>query len=158
MNHIFRLFLITLLVFSIPMSQGQKEAFHQPLLFKNHFKDPKKVIQYYVKRDASGFVWSGLLEVEKAAFTLWKSVPENDSFFIAKQYRIQTPQISGTEAKVRVDYEILAVSDAHGTRTPAMVRDYSVEFVLIKVKGRWKIASPGPDQIAPVVIEEKFSG
>src|SRR5690349_9505755 len=58
---------------------------HERLQLENRYKNPEEVIRYYVNRDASGFIWSGLLDSERKAFTLWKEVPNHETFYIAKR-------------------------------------------------------------------------
>ncbi len=129
---------------------------HQRLLPKNTFKTPDEVVRYYCARDASGFVWSGLLEIERRNFTLWSDVPQADSFYIAKSYEIGKPQIQGEQASVPVTYELVGAGDAFGTRNPPKVTPYQVTFNLVRQSGSWKIRSPDAAEIAPIVVEEKF--
>src|SRR5262245_26186569 len=74
-------------------SKGPEE--HQRLMIKNTFKDPAKVVEYYCARDASGFVWSGFLDIERRAFTTWDFFPEMDSFLVAKGYQIGSAKFLG---------------------------------------------------------------
>lgn len=129
---------------------------HQRLLPKNTFKTPDEVVRYYCARDASGFVWSGLLEVERRNFTLWNEVPQADSFYIARSYEVGKPKIQGEQASVPVTYQLVGVGDAFGTKNPPKVTPYLVTFNLVKQAGAWKIRSPDSGEIAPVVVEEKF--
>ncbi len=126
---------------------------------RNHFKTPEEVVAYYCARDAAGFVWSGLLESERAAFTLWHNTPQQDSFFIAKKYKVHAGEMIAHEkdrASVEVTYELAGVGDAHGTRAPATQTDYKVIFDLKKVSGVWKIIKPDSGEISPVILEAKF--
>lgn len=144
-----------LLLTALPASVLQ----HERLRVKNTFKTPEEVVSYYCARDASGFVWSGLLDAERKAFTLWKDVPQTDSFYVAQRYFVGSGQKIGHNAdhvSIDVKYELAAISDAHGTKMPAPQKEYHVTFDLKKVDGIWKIAKPEPQQIAPVVLEEKF--
>ncbi|OFY99501.1 MAG: hypothetical protein A2070_03175 [Bdellovibrionales bacterium GWC1_52_8] len=132
---------------------------HEPLRFQNSFRTPEEVISYYCGRDASGFVWSGLLEVERKAFTFWKDLPEQDSFYVAQKYEIASARLDSAvkdEASVEVTYELLGVADAHGTVVPAQERERRVVFRLKKERGAWKILSPEAASIAPVVLASKF--
>jgi hypothetical protein len=129
---------------------------HQRLLPKNTFKSPDEVVRYYCARDASGFVWSGLLEIERRNFTLWNEVPQTDSFYIAKSYEVGKPKIQGEQASVPVTYQLVGVGDAFGTKNPPKITPYQVTFNLVKQSGSWKIRSPDSGEIAPVVVEEKF--
>lgn len=147
------------------VSLGQTSTFaanepqYQKLKLKNDFKSPEEVVRYYCDRDASGFVWSGLLESERKEFTVWRSVPNHDSFFIAKRFEVVpqgTPNPTTENATVEVRYELAAIGDAFGTRVPSPVKDMKVTFNLKKVDGAWKIAQPEPDKLAPVVLESKF--
>ncbi len=151
-----KIIVLCLLLTPLVWAATNKTGEHQHLVFQNHFHKPEEVIEYYCNRDASGFVWSGLLEVERKAFTLWQSIPQNDSFYIAKDFRIHSAVVSGSNAKVQVDYSVIAVGDAHGSRTPPFSPIYSVTFELKRVGGSWKIQSPHPSEIAPVVLEDKF--
>jgi hypothetical protein len=132
---------------------------HERLRVRNTFKTPEEVVSYYCARDASGFVWSGLLDAERAAFTQWREAPQVDSFYIAKEYRVHPSEKihhDPNRASVEVSYELLGVGDGHGTRTPPPDPHYKVVFDLDRVQGVWKIAKPGPGEIAPVVLEAKF--
>ncbi len=143
------------LMTSLPASVLQ----HERLRVRNTFKTPEEVISYYCARDASGFVWSGLLDAERKAFTLWKEGPQNDSFYVAERYFVgsgQTIAHNPDHVSIDVKYELAAISDAHGTKSPAPQKEYHVTFDLKKVEGVWKIAKPEAEQIAPVVLEEKF--
>ena len=132
---------------------------HERLKVKNDFKTPEEVVGYYCARDASGFVWSGLLDVERKAFTLWPSVPQQDSFFIAKSYEIvpgEIDQRSKDHAIVKVKYALAGMGDASGTLMPPAQPEMLVAFDLRKVNGAWKITKPDPTNLAPVVLESKF--
>ena len=131
---------------------------HERLRFRNEFKTPEEVVGYYCGRDASGFVWSGLLDVERRAFTTWARAPEHDSFYVATRYEILAPKgvNVGMEADVQVRYDVKAIGDAHGTRQPAAQAERLVTFHLKRVEGRWKIVSPPPEELPPVVVEAKF--
>jgi hypothetical protein len=129
---------------------------HERLRIKNTFNTPEEVVRYYCGRDASGFVWSGLLEIERKNFTLWKGLPQSDSFYIAREYKILDTQAHGDEASVQVLYELTGLGDAHGTISPTDPSQRRVTFKLRKDKGSWKIAEPDALQIAPVVLASKF--
>jgi hypothetical protein len=132
---------------------------HERLRVRNTFKSPEEVVSYYCARDASGFVWSGLLDSERTAFTRWTEAPQVDSFYIAKSYQIHPSERiahDGNRAAVEVSYELLGVGDAHGTRTPPPTPAYKVVFDLSRVNGAWKIVKPDYAEIAPVVLEAKF--
>ena len=132
---------------------------HERLRIRNTFKNPEEVVAYYCARDASGFVWSGLLDAERSAFTNWAEAPQVDSFYIAKSYQVQPHERihhDNNRASVEVTYELLGVGDAHGTRSPPPEPHYHVTFDLTHVSGSWKIVGPDPARIAPVVLEAKF--
>jgi hypothetical protein len=132
---------------------------HERLRLRNTFKSPEEVVAYYCARDASGFVWSGLLDSERTAFTLWSDSPQQDSFYIARKYEVRPGEPASRDrntASVEVRYELAAIGDAHGTRMPPPHTDYSVRFDLKKVGGAWKILRPDYAEIAPVVLESKF--
>lgn len=132
---------------------------HERLRYQNIFKTPEEVIEYYCARDASGFVWSGLLEVERKAFTLWDQVPSLDSFFVASKYDVGKSRFLNnekTEAAVDVSYDLIAISDGNGSRFPVTASKRQVTFTLKKLKGQWKILRPAPAEIASVVLESKF--
>lgn len=132
---------------------------HERLRVRNTFKSPEEVVAYYCARDASGFVWSGLLDSERTAFTRWNEAPEVDSFYIAKSYQVHPSERikhDNNRAAVEVSYDLLAVGDAHGTRTPPPRPNYKVTFDLNRVNGAWKIVKPDYAEIAPVVLEAKF--
>jgi hypothetical protein len=130
---------------------------HERLRVRNTFKTPAEVVSYYCARDASGFVWSGLLDAERAAFTAWAEAPQQDSFYIASKYEVNPAEpATGDHASVRVRYELAGIGDAHGTRTPPPSRELSVTFDLKRVAGTWKIIKPDASEISPVVLESKF--
>ena len=129
---------------------------HERLKLRNDFKNPEDVVRYYCARDASGFVWSGLLDSERRAFTLWREAPQQDSFYIAKKYDVVPLGGAAQTATVEVRYQLTGVGDAHGTRLPAVQPEMRVKFSLKKIDGAWKIAKPGPESLAPVVLESKF--
>jgi hypothetical protein len=133
---------------------------HERLRIRNTFKTPEEVVSYYCSRDASGFVWSGLLDAERKAFTNWPDSPQVDSFYLAKSYEIHPAGAklppTASQASVDVTYHLLGVGDAHGTLSPPPRPDYRVRFDLAKIDGVWKIVRPGAPEIAPVVLESKF--
>ena len=132
---------------------------HERLRVRNDFKTPEEVVNYYCARDASGFVWSGLLDIERRLFTLWKQVPQAESFLVAKHYQLKPTRKSASSADtatIEVSYDVVGTADAQGAMVPASKKDYSVTFTLRKISGQWKIESPTPDQISPVVLESKF--
>ncbi|OFZ21977.1 MAG: hypothetical protein A2X94_16095 [Bdellovibrionales bacterium GWB1_55_8] len=129
---------------------------HERLQFRNSFQTPEEVVKYYCARDASGFVWSGLLEVERRAFTLWQELPAQDSFYIAKAYEIAPAKTRANEALVEVRYDILGIGDAHGTIMPAPSAERRVTFRLVKNEGVWKISQPEAAAISPVILASKF--
>ncbi|MGK5081752.1 hypothetical protein WDW37_00480 [Bdellovibrionota bacterium FG-1] len=131
----------------------------EQLRVNNTFKTPDEVVAYYCARDASGFVWSGLLDAERKAFTFWKEAPNLDSFFIAKDYHLGPSEWIGHDknhVSITVHYTMLAVGDAHGTRVPLQDRDQSVVFELKRVGGVWKIEKPEASTVAPIVLESQF--
>ncbi|OFZ54449.1 MAG: hypothetical protein A2428_01710 [Bdellovibrionales bacterium RIFOXYC1_FULL_54_43] len=138
------------------IAQSGAPTEHERLRFRNTFKNPEEVIKYYCGRDASGFVWSGLLDVERRAFTLWKELPQHDSFFIAQNYEVLPAKEKDNEALVEVRYLLSGIGDAHGTVMPPAHREHRVTFRLKKDQGAWKIAQPDGSTIAPVVLASKF--
>jgi len=132
---------------------------HERLRVRNTFKTPEEVVGYYCARDASGFVWSGLLDAERTAFTGWREAPAVDSFYIAKSYQVHPSERVGhaeDKATVEVSYDLLATGDAHGTRVPASNPKHKVTFDLARINGQWKIVKPAASEIAPVVLDSKF--
>lgn len=147
--------LLQLLFITIHFSQATTPR-HERLRTRNDFNTAEEVVSYYCARDASGFVWSGLLDGERKAFTLWKDIPQQDTFYIAKKYQIIPVQGKQDEAVIEVRYEVEAIGDAFGTRSPALQPDYRVKFSLKRVNGTWKIAAPDYREISPVVLGSKF--
>ncbi len=129
-----------------------------PLILQNQFKTPVALIEHYCERDGAGFFWTGMLEAERKNLTTWKETPHHDGFYVAKKYNL-VPQNSSYQNEGRVDvrYELVGISDAHGTTLPAPEKDYWVSFSLKKINGKWKIVSPEPSQIIPVLLEGKIS-
>ena len=137
---------------------ASKSMEHTRLKYKNDFKNPEEVVQYYCGRDASGFVWTGLLDIERKAFTLWKSIPDQDSFYIAKDYEVKKLKQTSSSAEVAVTYHLVGIGDGNGTRMPPTKSEIKVVFNLKKDQGRWKIASPDAASMAPIILESKFQG
>ncbi len=138
-------------------SAGSSHPSRAPLKTANDFKTPLEVVQYYCARDAAGFIWNGMTEAERKAFTLWKEAPQSESYWIADQYEItplQTP--SNDQALIEVHYTLSAQSDAHGTHLLPAQKDLRVVFVLKKIKQQWKIEKPGAGEIEPVVVGSSF--
>ena len=152
---------IVLLLLAFSMSSTcQAPLSHEPLRYKNTFKTPEEVVRYYCMRDASGFVWSGLLDVERKAFTLWESTPATDSFFVARSLSVGSAEFTTStksEARVDVAYELVGISDGQGSKMPAPKEKRVVSFLLKKVGGQWKIARPAVQDVASVVLETHFS-
>jgi len=150
--------ILTLFSWIQPCSSNASEVpAHERLRLENTFKFPEEVVNYYCARDAEGFVWSGFLEAEREAFTLWSESPKQDSFYIAKKYSVSPHKLlSANEATVNVTYSIAAIGDAQGSRLPAPEADMSVEFNLRKVNGSWKIYKPDASQVAPVLLESRY--
>jgi len=137
-------------------STAMPAATHERLQVRNTFKTPEEVVRYYCGRDASGFVWSGLLDIERRNFTLWKELPQHDSFFIATSYEIKPARLQGDSAEVEVHYLLEGMGDAHGTIMPPPEPEISVVFQLRRTEGAWKIADPDSGQITPFVLASKF--
>lgn len=131
---------------------------HERLRVKNTFESPEDVVRYYVSRDASGFVWSGLLDIERRAFTTWAEAPQVESFYVASAYEIiRDSGKRAARADVQVKYRgVRGVADAHGTLVPSKESTMTVTFRLEKIEGKWKIVSPAANQITPVVLEDRF--
>lgn len=131
----------------------------QRLKIDNDFEKPEDVVQYYCARDASGFVWSGFMDLERVAFTTWQTMPQFETFYIARDYRLIKPDQPGPDprfAEIDVVYDIVAIGDGHGTRMPAPNPQHRVTYNLKLVGGRWKIVSPSANSLSPVVVESKF--
>ena len=146
------------LTYAVPLVLSSIDE-HEHLRIQNTFKSAEEVVRYYCARDASGFVWSGLLDSERRAFTLWKEVPQQESFYIAKTYEILAVPLSSrrpNEATVEVCYQVIGIGDANGALIPSQSPDYRVQFELKRVGSQWKIAKPLAGQISPVVLETKF--
>ncbi len=141
----------------IPAAQTSV-GIHEPLRIVNTFKTAEEVVRYYAARDASGFVWSGLLDTERQSFTTWKEVPEHDSFLVASRYEvIPIEERHGhDEASIEVRYNVLGIGDGQGTLVPADQPIHRVRFDLKRIQGKWKIVSPVPQNVSPVVLESKF--
>lgn len=150
-----------LLVLASPLALTKLKTEHERLRIHNTFQKPDEVVRYYCNRDASGFVWSGLLEVERKAFTFWSEVPAQDVMFVAKAFSVQTVRTTFSEAWVEVKYDLAGYADAHGTYVPKqnmadISSPYKVTFHLRKKDSQWKIMTPHPSKITPVVVDSKF--
>jgi len=132
---------------------------HERLRTVNPFKTPMEVVSYYTSRDASGFIWSGMLDSERRAFTTWKEAPMQDTFYIAKDYAIAPTSVKESETKVVIDvkYDLLAIGDGFGTQLPTDEKTRIVHFELVKVNNQWKISKPDARDISPVVLDTKFN-
>lgn len=134
---------------------------HERLKITNDFAKPEEVVGYYCARDASGFVWSGMLDVERRAFTNWAESPQQDTFFIASKYEVRAAEKIGhqkDQVTVEVKYEITAIGDGNGTKMPPpdKSKEHYVTFTLHRVGSTWKIFKPSPSEISPVVLDSKF--
>lgn len=144
---------------------------HQKLRVVNDFASPSEVVAYYAARDASGFVWSGLLDVERRAFTTWSEAPAQDTFYVASSYSVGTPKVQGDQATVEVRYQIEGVSDAHGTLEPARDKTLVVTYTLVRgaaaapagrslaagsAAAAWKISKPEATEVSPIVMRNRF--
>ncbi|MCC7440425.1 MAG: hypothetical protein IT285_02260 [Bdellovibrionales bacterium] len=143
-----------------PASRAEPRGLaHERLRLRNTFKSPEDVVRYFCARDASGFVFTGMLDSERRAFTLWKGVPETDAFFVATKYQVgkaRYPTKSPDEAEITVTYELAGVSDLHGTRSPSPQGERKVKFGLKRVNGSWRIESPEAHQISPTLLQGRF--
>ncbi len=142
----------------IPWSaQTNLQPTHEKLRVRNTFQNPEDVVRYYCSRDASGFVWSGLLEIERRAFTLWQAVPEREMMFVARSFQVAAAKREGDRAWVDVEYDLVGMADIHGTFQPvARPPKRKVTFELRKSGTAWKIASPDAGEITPVVVDRLF--
>jgi hypothetical protein len=139
----------------------------------NDFASPNEVVAYYAARDASGFVWSGLLDVERRAFTTWSEAPAQDTFYVASSYTVGKPKIQGDEATVEVRYQIEGVADGHGTLEPSREKTLVITYTLVRGQGSsggralagttaataassWKISKPDAPEVSPIVVRNRF--
>ena len=125
----------------------------------NTFAKPEEVVEYYCSRDAAGFVWTGLLRKEVSEFTEWPEAPQHDSFLVARGYKVGRAEFidkNGQEARVEVLYDMIGLGDAHGTWVPAIKKKERVIFELRKLDGAWRIRSPQPQSLSPVIVEGRF--
>lgn len=121
--------------------------------FRNDFETPDEVVRYYVGRDASGYVWHGLLNAEREAFTTWEFGPRNESFLVANDIEIQPSEIESDRASIVVHYKIQNMSDGNAVRSPLVPpEDHIVTFELELNDDQWRIVSPLPHEIVPVVL------
>ena len=153
------IFFALLATLFMPTLSSAANPEHERLRVRNTFTKPEDVVRYYCGRDASGFIWSGLLDIERQAFTLWHDAPSRESFLIAKNYDVKPAKFQNgqqNEAIVEVTYDLAGMGDTHGTVLPAPNNPYQVIFSLKKVAGLWKIEKPESNAIAPVVVESKF--
>ncbi len=160
MRHLIKLTLAASFLLCITSSVQSTVLQHERLRIRNTFKTPEEVVAYYCARDASGFIWSGLLDSERTAFTAWNEAPQQDTFYIAKNYAVSPSEIVAHEkdhVSVAVKYSLLGIGDGHGTRMPSPRADLNVVFDVKKMGGVWKIVKPDPQEIAPVVLEAKLS-
>jgi len=132
---------------------------YRKIEFKNQYQDPQDVVRYFCERDASGFVWSGLLGIEIQEFTNWPRALGHSEFYIAKSYKIQPttyPNKNSETAFVKVIYNLLAIGNANNTRLPVNENKKIINYKLKKLNGKWKIISPAFYEIYPIVVESKF--
>jgi hypothetical protein len=127
---------------------------HRRLEFENRFSSAEETLNYFLSRDAAGFVWSGYLDSERAEFTTWKSGPAQDGFYLAKRYVIRSTPLAGDQDQkaFTVEYELESVRDSAGTESPAIEKTRSVRFVLKKKDGKWKVAEPDGARYSSVLI------
>lgn len=144
---------------------------HQKLRVVNDFSSPNEVVAYYVARDASGFVWSGLLDVERRAFTTWSEAPAQDTFYVASSYTVGQPKVHGDQATVEVRYQIEGVADGHGTLEPSRDKTLVITYTLVRgpsgsamraLAGNgsgasaWRISKPDAPEVSPIVVRNRF--
>lgn len=144
---------------AIGHGQASEKKNHRELQTENRFSDPGEVLRYYCDRDASGFVWSGLLSAERSAFTTWNRSPEAELFLIADSYEILPVAEKRTSNTRRFEvryHGVSGTSDASGSIIPSKKKSHSVVFELRKVSGLWKIASPTPQEVLPVVLKDRL--
>lgn len=153
----FRLILAALAI-ALPWSAHTNlKPAHEKLRVRNTFQNPEEVVRYYCNRDASGFVWSGLLEIERRAFTLWQAVPEREMMYVARSFDVAEARKQGDRAWVDVEYDLVGMADIHGTFQPvARPPKRRVTFELRKAGTAWKIAAPDAAEITPVVVDRLF--
>lgn len=152
---------------------GAGTSEHQRLRVTNDFASPNEVVAYYAARDASGFVWSGLLDVERRAFTTWSEAPAQDTFYVASSYSVGQPKVTakGDEATVEVRYQIEGIADAHGSLEPAHEKTLVITYTLVRgpanAAGRalagstgsataWRISKPDAPDVSPIVVRNRF--
>ncbi|MEN9722978.1 MAG: hypothetical protein RJB38_964 [Pseudomonadota bacterium] len=126
------------------------------LELKNQFSTAEAVLNYFLERDADGFIWSGLLDQERREFTNWKASPARDSFYLARGFQITSDLKSSSPLRsvMAVHYDIESVRDSAGTRVP-VEKKLQVRFVLEKQKGQWKIVEPDAEHFTPVLLSSR---
>lgn len=120
--------------------------------YRNDFATPDEVVRYYVGRDASGYVWHGLLDAEREAFTTWEVSPQSESFLVANIIEIEPSEIESSKASILVRYKIQYMSDGNAILSAVPAEDRLVTFYLELSDDRWQIVSPSPSAIQPVVL------
>lgn len=141
---------LSLMTLTLPASgiEGPRPS----LRLSNDFKTPEALIQYYCARDAWGFFWAGMMELERATLTTWKAAHAAETFFISKSTRISKAKFEGeSKATVEVRYELEGIGDGFGTRAPASEPVRKVTFQLQKIGDQWRITGPEPEKLPPVV-------
>ncbi len=137
-------------------SAATADAAGRRLEVRNKYSAPEETLRYYLERDAAGFVYSGLLDVERREFTEWSEAPAAESYYVARTYQVSKP-LKGSpagEAAIDVEYDLIRLQDASGGAMPVSKPKRKVRFILRKDSaGHWRIASPAAKDIVPVVIE-----
>jgi hypothetical protein len=150
----FLIFFLILISESNAQTLPVHPSLHTPLRTRNDFKTPEEVVLYFCNRNAEGFLWLGLTESERKEFTLWKTVPSYDSYFLAKKFQIfPTRFLDINRVEIQVEYDLTGLSDAHGTRMPPPQLKYRVTFELKKIQKKWLILEPSSSKIMPILKE-----
>lgn len=158
MKHL-RSTVILILTLTVPFTTLAGPAKHTQLRTQNTFSTPEEVVNYYCSRDSEGFILTGMLDSERSAFTHWRESPKSDSCYISKNHRLGPTRYLNpdrTLAEIPVTYDLAGIGDADGIQLPAPRPTHQVTFRLRKIDGRWKIESPTPSALSPVVSEGTF--
>lgn len=133
-----------------------------PLALTNEFKTAHEVLNHYLARDAEGFYYTGMLDRERTEFTAWKEPPSQDTFYVATSYSVK-PLGTAEErsARFEVEYTLVSIADAHGTRVPVKgvaSRKKVVYELQRETDGKWRIHRPEARSVVPVLSLKRVQG
>jgi hypothetical protein len=142
-----------------------RAAFLVLLLTASAFADadypgaPASVTAGYIEADGAGLALNGETAPKVLSYTKWEDAPGWDSFVVIKSYDIgavgwnRDKSKDGDHASVEIIYHMLGVVE--GLKFTAKPADVTVDFDVVREKGKWKIVKPQlpPHLFVPAAIQ-----